>query len=356
MLRKKWVVAAACAVSLITAGAPAHAAGSGSWRMMARLPGAVGDLAPGSGGIIAVGTGSAWAFGSSSSEGVKTPAWELSGGIWRQTWLPGTPLSVPVACGSSAANVWAFETPENGRGTQAVHWNGAAWSLAGAFPGIVDDAIAFGRDNSWAFGAEGEIWRYNGSSWSRMPAPGALFGGDALSPANIWAGGGTAVAHWNGTSWTSMSVASVLPAAHGSIRYGVYDVYAASADNVYAIAAAGSGELGNVSSYILHWNGRAWSKVAYTDGNTGLLTGDGSGGVWLVAGFGAPPTASAVLHYSDGQLTTSIPESGVYVAGLAQLPGTRDILAATASPADGTTMTILKYTPLPARSLIRCRR
>jgi len=347
MLRKKWAVAAAGAVSLIMAVVPAHAAGSGNWRMMAQLPGAVGDLAPGAGGIVAIGADDAWAFGSTGGDGGKTPAWELSGGSWRKTWLPETPLSVTVACASSATNVWAFETPQNGRGTQAVHWNGTAWSLAGTIPGIVSDAIAFGRDNSWAFGAEGEVWRYNGGSWSRMPVPGSLFGGSVLSATSIWAGGGTVVAHWNGTSWTRTSVASVLPAPQGSMTYGVYDVYAASADNVYAIAAAGSGELGDVSSYLLHWNGQVWSKVAYTRGNTGMLTGDGSGGVWLVANFGMPPTSSVVLHYSDGHLITSIPQGSLYVAGLSQIPGTRDILAATANT-DDTSMTILKYTPLPA--------
>jgi hypothetical protein len=61
--------------------------------------------------------------------------------------------------------------------------------------------------------------------------------------------------------------------------------------------------------------------VAFTRGNTGMLTGDG---------------------------ITSIPQGGPYVAGLSQIPGTRDILAATASTYD-TAMTILKYTPLRTR-------
>jgi hypothetical protein len=54
-----------------------------------------------------------------------------------------------------------------------------------------------------------------------------------------------------------------------------------------------------------------------------------------------------VTDHAGGAIT-SIPQGGLYVAGLSQIPGTRDVLAATASTYD-TAMTILKYIPLRAR-------
>jgi hypothetical protein len=174
----------------------------------------------------------------------------------------------------------------------------------------------------------------------------------ASSPSNVWVfaepfGQGARALHWNGTSWTRTSVARLLPAGKGTGAYNLAGVYAVSADNVYAIADSDP-ELG-ASSYILHWNGRVWSKVAYTGGDTeypGAITGDGRGGIWLVAGFGEPATSSAVLHYSDGKLTTSIPvgSGNTFVAGLSQIAGTPDIFAATEAGSDS--MTILEYTPL----------
>jgi len=100
-------------------------------------------------------------------------------------------------------------------------------------------------------------------------------------------------------------------------------VYAAAADSVYAIADSTEG---SGPDYILHWNGQSWSKVGTVTDASDLprgLTGDGSGGFWLVV-YGV-----GVMHYSDGRLTAAkLPIPAIDIKGVSRIPGTADILAA----------------------------
>jgi hypothetical protein len=304
-------VIAAGAVAAGLAG-PALAAGPapGGWRMV--------DLPQPGGRVIEVAAagGVQWAVVTNNST-EKTTVWANSGSGWSQTRLPVYPpfdLGLYLRAGS-AADVWAFVPYTSGRsdgpaGFDAVHWNGAAWSSAGSFAnpdggGSVNDAVVLGPADVWVFSAPGvrgtgAAWHWNGSAWSRVSAPGTgLSCGSALSPSSIWACDGSAVAHWNGSSWTLTSVASMLLPADGSLDV-VKAIVAESPDNVYAVGGGNAhSDLGPV--VVLHWDGRAWTRiVSYGFGTITPfgVAGDGHGGLWWMTG----PVYPAVLHWTGGKL------------------------------------------------------
>jgi hypothetical protein len=335
VLRKTFIAAAAAAAALALA-TPALAAGGGGWQVT-RLPGMGGGQSQIQ-QVTAAGPGSQWAFGEVSS-GAEV-AFERTGSTWSRMTLPKGGVSVLVARAASATDVWAFASA--GTGSQAMHWNGRSWSVAGRFGSAVDDAIVLGPGNVWAFAAS--AWHYNGRTWSQVAGGTGLTSGSALSPTSIWAGGGSEVAHWNGNSWTRTSVARLLPPRiPGNLNDpAVSAMYAQSADSVYAIADGNAQDAGG-PIYVLHWNGRAWSKVASYGGDyTGpaQVTGDGSGGLWLAGQGGGNP--SVLLHYSGGHLTkVGLPSKGL-VLGLSRIPGTQDLIAPMSS---SSAQLILEYKP-----------
>jgi hypothetical protein len=317
MLKKTWVTAVVLGASLGLAVPALTASGAvarssvpreSGWQVSARVTG-LGDQAY-VWAVTAGGTDSEWAFGTDGNQDGAF-ALERTGSTWSRVPFPGDG-EVMVARASSASDVWAF-TDFN-----VVHWNGRAWSVAGRLPVAVADAVVFGPADVWAFSNDGGIWRYNGRSWSQMPGSSGLASGSALSPTSVWAGGGSVIAHWNGSSWTRTSVAKLLPT-----WMPVSAVYAAAADSVYAIADSTEG---SGPDYILHWNGQSWSKVGTLTDASDLprgLTGDGSGGFWLVV-YGV-----GVMHYSDGRLTAAkLPIPAIDIKGVSRIPGTADILAA----------------------------
>ena len=71
--------------------------------------------------------------------------------------------------------------------------------------------------------------------------------------------------HWNGTSWSPVSVGTMLP---------LYAVWGAGPNDAWVSGAEGT---------IQHWNGTTWSDVA--SGSRSIffsLWGDAAGDVWAV--------------------------------------------------------------------------
>jgi hypothetical protein len=357
MLRKPWLAAvvAGAGVALLALAAPAHAA-SGGWRIAERLP-SHGKLQAGAIPQVSAIT-SGWAF---AGDGVGKPtAWERKGTTWTQVPFPGQAGEfVTVAAAASPRDVWAFTV--NGPRSRALRWNGATWTIMRTFSQVAGGAAVLGSGNVWVFGepyVPGNglgTWHYNGSSWTQVPGGAGLIGGSALSASNIWAFGGTEVAHWNGQAWTRTSVTSLLPAKQELNDPQVAAIIALSADNVYAI---GDGNMQDARGPIdiLHYNGRGWTTVVapgpLSQGGLAAVASDGSGGLWLSTVSGLPGTFQ-LLHYSGGKLTpASLPagSGAIDVRALALIPGTSDVLAggfthAPASPASNPAATILEYAP-----------
>jgi len=153
-------------------------------------------------------------------------------------------------------------------------------------PGVGDNQLAgvdmtSGTDG-WTVGWGGDsrggnlplVLRWDGKAWTQVPSPdpGLRNGGSqlmavsALTGSDAWASGffstkggeGTLLLHWNGTSWTRVPAPSPSPGgpSGGSFLNGV-DM-AATAD---VWSAGGTFDsAGRERTLLLHWNGTAWTR------------------------------------------------------------------------------------------------
>jgi type IV secretory pathway VirB2 component (pilin) len=285
--------------------------------------------------VIAVGRTGGWAF----NQGPAPTAWRRSGSTWTQVPFPGQPNEVVVAAGAaSPTDVWAFTA--GGAQSQALRWNGHTWTVQRSFAQQIGGAAVISSSDIWVFGQPYfpgtglGAWHYNGRTWSRVASGGGLQGGSALSANNIWAVDGSDIAHWNGSGWSRTSVAHLLPAKqelNGPLLTGIF---AESAHSVYAIGNGGLQDEGG-PLVILHWNGKAWSKVA--EGNFGFGTQplqqaspDGHGGL-LLPMPGVDGQKSYLLHYIPGHPLgqASLPDgpNGISIEAVALIPGSNGLLA-----------------------------
>jgi hypothetical protein len=167
-----------------------------------------------------------------------------------------------------------------------AHWNGSAWVALGGGLGnnngseVINtiavrpngEVVVGGQfTNARAFGTTPAnpnvtyIATWNGTTWSTMGA-GATNGATApvyglrtLPNGNVLAGGisgyfgplaASAVAEWNGTSWS----------VYGNAISGVYDLTQAPSGDVYA-AGAFQDAGGTVANRIARWDGSKWNAV-----------------------------------------------------------------------------------------------
>jgi hypothetical protein len=337
MLRKRLAAAAIggasllAAVTVVTAGS-ALGAGGGSWQVLRQLQ---STDAPGVSDVVAVGEASGWAFDGPT-------AWQRDGSSWTPVPFPAKAWEEVIAAGaSSASNVWAFTA--NPLGAHALHWNGSSWAVAGTFARgrPIDGAVVLGPNDVWVFGDGAGVapagfpgsplgsWHYNGRSWSPVAGGSTLAGGSALSPDDIWAYGGTDVAHWNGRGWTRTPVASLLPASRGpGSNPELTGIYAQSPDSVYAVGNSyASNDGGPVT--ILHYDGSSWTRVAeFGHGYSTQIASDGHGGLWLPLN-GAVGGGTIMLHYSGGRLTAVAlpdPSGHIFIDTVSLIPGSTSVL------------------------------
>jgi hypothetical protein len=293
--------------------------------------------------VVAVGRTGGWAF----DQGSVPTAWRRSGSTWTQVRFPGRANEVVIAAAaSSATNVWAF-TADGGQ-SRALRWNGRSWTVQRSFAQQIGGAVVLSPCNVWVFGQPDfpgsglGAWHYDGRTWSRVASGHGLQGGSALSPGNIWAFDGSAIAHWNGSSWSRTSVAYDLPPKQELNGPMLTGIYAQSKNSVYAIANGGRQDEGG-PTVILHWDGHHWYKVA--EGNFGFgtqplqqVSSDGHGGLWLPMP-GVDGQRSYLVHYTPGHPLTEAPLPGgpntISVQAVATIPGTTDLLAGGDTHASG---------------------
>lgn len=119
------------------------------------------------------------------------------------------------------------------------------------------------------------VLRWNGRSWNRMRTPqlgknAFLHGMEALSSTDVWAVGSvesrggderTLVLHYDGRSWSR--VAAPTPRLTAPYPTGHYahlrGVSASAPDDVWAIGNYGNDDI--MRPLVLHWDGRAWTRV-----------------------------------------------------------------------------------------------
>jgi hypothetical protein len=148
-------------------------------------------------------------------------------------------------------------------------------------------------------------------------AVGALNGVAAASNSDAWAVGYTSskilMLHWNGKAWTRVTSPGVLTAA-GQLK----SITVVNAKDAWAVGSTGT------KSLLLHWNGKAWSQVTHPAAVVGSLNSvaaTASGG-WAVgdvsAGHDLPPK-SLILRLSGATATrvSLVNSPGLTLTGVA---------------------------------------
>jgi hypothetical protein len=248
----------------------------------------------------------------------------------------GTSLSTlsDVSAGSSGS-AWAVgylaRTLAGPTDTVIERWSGKSWMrVKSPDPGASDNVLigvsAVSRGEAWAVGGyevgtSGRfrtlILRWNGTAWSKAssPDPGAagsiLLGVTAISPSSAWAVGyfqsrssgpfRTLVLHWNGKAWSKLK--SPDP-SHGS--NSLYGVHALSARSAWAVGnycvARCRGSAGVFGTLVLRWNGRVWSKVKSPSASRASnvlvgVTATSPGNAWAT-GYSCPGSSSCLSFLS----------------------------------------------------------
>jgi hypothetical protein len=278
------------------------------------------------------------------------PSGALAGGGERVARLPG-PLSGVDAI--AVNDIWAVGTkpdpadPDENIGL-AEHWDGATWTDVstpnfGELTGGLVDVSGSSSSDVWAVGSQGQrsfndtqiaVEHWNGSAWSRSPAPDAsfndaLFGVAAFSPANAWAVGGwdtggtglnhTLIEHWNGSAWSIVPTPDDPPGRLDAVD-GV------GPNDVWAVGGAGG------KGIAMHYDGTAWSIVPTpVKGSASQSLSDvsarGSNDVWAVGTVekGYPFKGQTLAMHWDGSgwriKASPTPSSGDTVTGVATLTG-----------------------------------
>jgi hypothetical protein len=270
--------------------------------------------------VDALSANDAWAVGRGADGLGLAEHWD--GTRWRRVKTPSPPpfshdvlTSVTMV---STDDVWAAGDNNESEGSLTAivdHWDGTRWRRVdvdlppGTTNSHFDGISAASADDVWAVGGGDMMNGYllehwDGHAWtpstpvetrSGRPLIGALHGIDVRSAHDVWAVGGqvidhvpkTAVAHWDGKSWTLMPSPN-SPEPENELT----SVTAISADDVWAVGSAGPRLFEPAVTVILHWDGHRWSRVPSP--NVGAVAND-----LLAVDASSPDDAWAVGYYSD---------------------------------------------------------
>ncbi|MDQ8158257.1 MAG: Ig-like domain-containing protein [Gemmatimonadota bacterium] len=183
----------------------------------------------------------------------------------------------------------AWASGARGAVMRSADGGGATWSTNNLVPDLLD-VWTTAASNAFAVGEFGFIYRWNGSSWTKLASPTqatlTTVWGTAAGDGFIGGEQGTML-RWNGSTWTAMTFPS---SSTVSALWGV------NSSNVYATTKAGE---------VLQFNGSVW-RVAVVGGAP----------LWSVFG------ASANDVYAAGEGGTVLRVSGATPTALPLLSGT----------------------------------
>ena len=367
------------AVVLAVSGA-AQAAGTPGWRFAAVYPQSDGIWS-----VSASSAANAWAAGQSSNSSpcdmcLFTAHW--NGKKWQTIATPegllhqiNRVVGFAAVAATAGKRAWVFAwggDPELGTSElSAVEWTGTSWSPVHNFPGSpsLTAAAASGPSDVWGFGTTGSRnqtpWavHYNGKRWSRVAIPVSPYQASGSAAAGNWVMGTVAaqperveVLHWNKGAWRNVPLPKISVPKGEQMLPGL--IAAVTPASVWATVIVDSPTVeGRVTTVLLHWNGRAWSKVPLPkEVNVYGLASDGHGGFWVASYTVNEPgvllAGLVMYHYSCGHWTrVAVPVKHGLVTNLEGgnmqlIPGTRSVLAnATLFGSPAIEGAILKYGP-----------
>lgn len=308
-----------------------------SWRTTIIPEAATTRLSTGLQHLTALSSTDIWAVGSQERSGSPQGLilhWDGRG--WRQIALPPDAqagiLQFADVAASGPHDVWALgsgDSIEVQRRPHLVHWDGTTWRQT-PLPDEQNDLnlyriAAISPGDAWAVGERGIqgltdlaaiALHWDGQTWREVPVPDVgryprLFSVSARATNDVWAvgtmgSGGVApgiasvALHWNGTAWRQV----LVPAGGAWLQ----DVATVTATDAWAVGSYPFSD--PHQPWILHWDGRAWTPLAFPDLAAaptdqigfGLVVARAANKVWI-AGYTGMPT---LLHW-DGQTWQRLP-------------------------------------------------
>lgn len=275
---------------------------------------------------------------------------------WNSTWL----RDVSALSSDDAWSVGFYSVPKPGSGyeefTYAAHWDGDAWTRvptpnAIPYPGgsscYLNTVAMVDSDDVWAAGSRyGDagglsvgMWIYvmhwDGTSWTEVSVqspPGGVsinFSGTqvtesiAFAPDDVWFGGWWAepnslgsvtwrplLMHWDGSKLEIKDG----PSPHdGYYGFHVESFTATGPDDIWAACAKNTAGGDSTNVVLLHYDGASWTEAPVPDAPVAFemneVVARSANDVWA---FGTIPwgTSSYVLHYDGVQWTGGV--SGPY--------------------------------------------
>lgn len=246
---------------------------------------------------VATAAGDTWAVGGRSGDRTIVLHWRH--GTWATVAVPSGLRKAGLSSVAvlSPHDVWAAGS------NTLLHWNGKRWSrFAGPdFHGGTYATVARvpGKAQVWVTGLEGggslTAARWSGSTWELFPLPPKLGGSGAvgaLSASTAWLATTTSTGaerqrsgflRWDGSSWATVPAPN--PAPFDEIR----SVSVRSATDAWAVGDlrphAGS-PLRDYRSWVLHWDGTAWSRLQAPagEGLNAVAVVPGTRDAWAVGG------------------------------------------------------------------------
>jgi hypothetical protein len=345
------VLTAGVAVGLAVSGA--GAAATPGWRVVTTYPQVQAMTA-----VSASDAANGWAVGLSGGccdlfvshwNGRKWETIAAPGGIGGGFTNQVTGASVAAIPGGRAM-IFVDSTDEelSSSWVGAFEWRGRSWSAVHTFADLPGGAIASGPGDVWGFDSgTPSAEHYDGTSWSQVSIPVIVAQASGNAAAGDWVTGTVAaqptrveLLHWGKGAWRNAVLPKIAVPAGDQMFPGAVD--AATSANIWVTVSVGpSARRGPVTAVLLHWNGKAWSRVAVPKGvSPGSLASDGHGGAWLTS----DQSALVMYHYSGGRWThVPGPARTALQSDLEPVPGTRSVLAA--GELSGSEGVALKYGP-----------
>ena len=253
----------------------------------------------------------------------------LAASAWTSVPVPPTGQNANLmgVSSTSDSDAWAVGS-ENGSAGAGVgakvlidHWNGTAWSqvatpatpqntasLAAVSASSTTDAWAIGRDQNNRSNFQPLALHWNGTSWTRVTVPlpnndnlaSDLYAISADGPNDVWIVGTyyllvsptdealeTYSLHWNGTAWSIVPMPPV-PGTNPNNQFVLDAIQAKSPTDVWAVGkSVNAASPSSATTLTEHWNGTTWSIVPSPSPSTGasltgVTTSNASNSVWAV--------------------------------------------------------------------------
>lgn len=294
--------AAACVVAVALLGAAVAMAARGLTVVTSPNPPAANVI----GGLVAPSAGEIWAVGESTSPSYSGCHGRPLAGRWDGTGFAEVKSTVAIcasvngAAASSANDIWAVGSVNDGRDVHIRHWDGTTWrtvtgapipspppgrrlrttGLFGASALTASDVWVVGKAEFDDFSRHTVTEHFDGSSWTLVPSPAdpgsELMDVDAVAHGDAWAvgssGAGTLAIHWNGAAWTT------APTPNANLINELDGVSMAAGSDVWAVGSSVKNPNDGISvshTLIQHWNGSRWKIVPSPNvgaGNNALLS------------------------------------------------------------------------------------